>query len=196
MSEPQLLESDPSRVAELEARYGSDEALGVEWSEEEQRSFLPDGEPAVICGFCAAYIVRLEGAGKVVGFYDGVNPTAHAAGYTGGAHDFALIDDRYIVDPWVKETGLTSKPAVRGGPASLYSQTGSVNWTGEHQAAARSGRGRDIRFVGRLIGETGVRWRHVAPGPCVGSGLDWTSQHNKQFRTPGQCVGFADWGIA
>ena len=102
----------PSRVAELEARYGSDEALGVVWNEEEERSLLPDGEPVVICGFCAAYIVRLEGAGKVVGFHDKVNPTAHAAGYPGGGHDFALIDDRYIVDPWVKETGLTSRRAV------------------------------------------------------------------------------------
>ena len=101
-----------SRVAELEARYGSDEALGVVWSEEEERSLLPDGEPAVICGFCAAYIVRLVGAGQVVGFHDGLNPIAHAAGYPGGGHDFALIDGRYIVDPWVKETGLTSKRAV------------------------------------------------------------------------------------
>ncbi len=101
-----------SRVAELEVRYGSDEALGIEWNEEVQRSLLPDGEPAVICGFCAAYIVRLEGAGKVVGFHDGVNPSANAAGYPGGAHDFALIEDRYIVDPWVKETGFTSKRAV------------------------------------------------------------------------------------
>lgn len=101
-----------SRVAELEARYGSDDALGIKWNEEAQRSLLPDGEPAVICSFCAAYIVRLEGAGKVVGFHDGVNPTAHAAGYPGGAHDFALIGDRYIVDPWVKETGLTSTRAV------------------------------------------------------------------------------------
>jgi len=102
----------PSRVAELEARYGSDEVLGIEWNEEAQRSLLPNGEPAVLCGFCAAYIVRLEGAGKVVGFHDGVNPTAHAAGYPGGAHDFALMDDRYTVDPWVKETGCTSKRAV------------------------------------------------------------------------------------
>jgi len=102
----------PSRVAELEARYGSDEALGVEWNDEEGRSLLPNGESAVICSFCAAYIVRLEGTGKVVGFHDGVNPTAHAAGYPGGAHDFALIDDRYIVDPWVKETGCASKRAV------------------------------------------------------------------------------------
>ena len=101
-----------SRVAELELRYGSDEALGVAWNEEVQRSLLPDGEPAVICGFCAAYIVRLEGAGRVMGFYDGVNPAAHAAGHPGGAHDFALIGDRYIVDPWVKETGCTSKRSV------------------------------------------------------------------------------------
>jgi hypothetical protein len=112
---PEPIESDTlgeSRLAELEARYGSDEALGVEWNDEEGRSLLPNGEPAVICSFCAAYIVRLEEAGKVVGFHDGVNPTAHAAGYPGGAHDFALIDDRYIVDPWVKETGLTSRRAV------------------------------------------------------------------------------------
>jgi hypothetical protein len=101
-----------SRVAELEAHYGSDEALGVYWDEMEGRSLLPDGEPAVMCGACAAYIVELEGAGKVVGFYDGTNPTAHAAGYAGGGHDFALIDDRYIVDPWVKDTGLTSTRAV------------------------------------------------------------------------------------
>jgi hypothetical protein len=99
-------------VADLEARYGSDEALGVHWDEAEGRSLLPDGEPAIMRGACAAYIVELEGAGKIVGFYDGTNPTAHAAGYAGGGHDFALIDDRYIADPWVKETGLTSTRAV------------------------------------------------------------------------------------
>lgn len=112
MSGPERASVPPSRVVEFEARYGSDEALGVVWSDEEERSLLPNGEPAVICGFCAAYIVRVEGAGKVVGFHDGMNPTAHAAGYPGGGHDFALIDDRYIVDPWVKETGLTSRRAV------------------------------------------------------------------------------------
>lgn len=105
------------RVRELERRYGSDKALGVVWNQHHQYSELPDGSHACRCTDCAYFIVRREGKGRVVGYAEGCNPEAAATGPTrrqmgNDGHDFAIIDDRYIVDPWVKETAGTSARAV------------------------------------------------------------------------------------
>ena len=39
---------------------------------------------------------------KIFGFLDQENPGT-AAGSMRGGHDFAVVDDRYIVDPWIVE---------------------------------------------------------------------------------------------
>ena len=102
-----------SRVPELERKYGTDEALGVVRDNEAEMSRLPNGGEAARCTDCAAYIVEKEGRGRVIGYKEGKNPTEHATGtHPGDGHDFAIIDDRYIVDEWVKETTGQSKRAV------------------------------------------------------------------------------------
>jgi hypothetical protein len=101
------------RKMELEQKYGSDEALGVTYDEEQGMSVLPSGEGATTCTNCAWEIVKREGRGRIVGYADGSNPAAKATGdFPGSGHDFAILDDRYIVDPWVVETSGMSKRAV------------------------------------------------------------------------------------
>ena len=106
-------EAPKNRVQELEQLYGSDDALGVTYNEEHEMSVLPNGEPAATCTNCAREIVRRHGGGRIVGYGDQTNPTAGATGdFPGSGHDFAILEDRYIVDPWVKETSGASKRAV------------------------------------------------------------------------------------
>lgn len=106
--------SEPSRRrVELEASYGSESALDVRWDEETQTSLLPGGGEAVRCTDCAREVIRREGAGRIVGYADRTNPSAEATGdFPGSGHDFAIIDERFIVDPWVKEIACTSSQAV------------------------------------------------------------------------------------
>jgi hypothetical protein len=113
----------PSRVAELERKYGSDEALGVRYNERSEFSELPDGGEAGRCTDCANFIARQEPPGtvKVMGYEEGANPTETASGArdpkrqgieTNGGHDFAIVEGRYLVDPWAVETAQTSDRAV------------------------------------------------------------------------------------
>lgn len=113
-------------VAEMEARFGSDEALGV-WFEADDgtkylpgeldalalqigkgsvpdtSSFLPGGGSAVCCTEYACHIYRtLPGRVQVFGFANENNPSSRVAREEihPGGHDFAVVDGRYIVDPW------------------------------------------------------------------------------------------------
>jgi hypothetical protein len=98
-----------SRVAELEAKYGTDAALGVRFDEAEGMSLLPNGKPAATCTNCADFIRNKEPNTAIFGFHHEDNPGAQVSANAGG-HDFALVDNRYIVDPWIKETeGLSDR---------------------------------------------------------------------------------------
>jgi hypothetical protein len=44
----------------------------------------------------------LPGRVQIYGFPNEKNPTAKASGWHPGGHDFAVVDDRYILDPWVR----------------------------------------------------------------------------------------------
>ena len=99
------------RVSELTARYGSDDALGVCYDEELQLSLLPNGGYAASCGDCAYYIQSCEPNTQVVGFWSRDNPSWVGADLQDG-HDFALVDNRHIVDPWIVETEHFSARAV------------------------------------------------------------------------------------
>ncbi len=99
-----------NRVAALTARYGSDEALGVTYDDEHGGSFLPGGGRASNCYDCADYIRACEPNTAIYGFWSREN-----AGWAGAilvdGHDFAVVDDRYIVDPWIVETErLSDRP--------------------------------------------------------------------------------------
>ena len=101
----------PSRVAELTARYGSDDALGVLYDNEEQVSLLPDGGRAASCYDCACHIRSIEPNTEIYGFWSREN-TGWAGAILQDGHDFAVVDRRYIVDPWILETEHLSARAV------------------------------------------------------------------------------------
>lgn len=100
-----------TRASLLAALYGSDSALGVSQDEEADLAVLPDGGHATRCGDCAHYIRSLEPNTAVYGFWSKDNPSWAGARLVDG-HDFALVEERYIVDPWIVETEHLSDRAV------------------------------------------------------------------------------------
>ena len=107
---PRRVGAEERRVAELIALYGSDHALGVYYDEEEGVSLLPNGGRAAVCTDCARFIGRKEPGTTIVGYSHEDNPSD--ASELAFGHDFAIVDDRYIVDPWVVETAGVSSRAV------------------------------------------------------------------------------------
>lgn len=116
-------------VQEMETQFGSDEALGVYFITDDgqerlslaqfnelaaqydnpgdmpgMQSYLADGGSAVCCTDYAATIYRQLERGRVqiFGFANEDNPTSRCAReeYHPGGHDFAVVDQRFIVDPW------------------------------------------------------------------------------------------------
>lgn len=64
--------------------------------------FPDDGSSATCCTNYARHIAAaLPGRVKLFGFYEQQNPTARTAQEAGG-HDFAVVDERWIVDPWIR----------------------------------------------------------------------------------------------
>lgn len=110
------------RTRDLE-RLSTDEAMGIEW-DSEGVSRLPNGSYAVCCTSCAERVIELATqhlgcGGEIFGWAAGTNPTSVIAGPTNGArldtgqgHDFAIIDGRYLVDPWAKHTECSSDRAA------------------------------------------------------------------------------------
>lgn len=107
----------------VETHFGSDKALGVhyvEWAtgktlslEEglnadpdlDLGSVFPDGTSATCCTNYAAQILKaLPERTQIYGFANEDNPRSRIAREeihpTG--HDFAVIDGRYLVDPWIR----------------------------------------------------------------------------------------------
>ena len=99
-----------ARAAELQARYGTDAALDVRFNDEEGFSELPNGGRAAVCTDCARFIRSKEPSTKIVGYSHEDNPSG--ASELAFGHDFAIVDDRYIVDPWVVGTAGESSRAV------------------------------------------------------------------------------------
>jgi hypothetical protein len=111
--------------AEMEAKFGSDEALGV-WFELEEdgralsaaaydqlslkrgnpadaASKLPHGGSGTCCTDYAVHIyLALKDRVQIFGFSNKDNPTSRVAREQihPCGHDYALVDGRYIVDPW------------------------------------------------------------------------------------------------
>ncbi|MBR8082609.1 hypothetical protein KDX23_07600 [Burkholderia vietnamiensis] len=106
-----------------EELFGSDACFGVQFEDpqgtrytlDEGRAMLadastcpdllsvfPDGTSATVCTNYARHIAAaLPGRARVFGFYEEDNPASRIAQIAGG-HDFAIVDGRYIVDPWVR----------------------------------------------------------------------------------------------
>jgi hypothetical protein len=113
-------------VEMMETMFGSDEVLGVYFEREDDGStltlaqysslyallgddmpstisLLPHGGSAICCTDYATFIyLTLPGRVQVFGFPNEDNPTSKIvqdAMHPGG-HDYAVVDGRYIVDPW------------------------------------------------------------------------------------------------
>lgn len=65
--------------------------------DENGEALLPNGRSAGICTFSARLITELRG-GEVFGYNDSDLPTNFIG--EGEGHDFALIQDRYLIDWW------------------------------------------------------------------------------------------------
>lgn len=107
---------------QAEASFGSDAAFGILFEDQQGKrytldegrvmlatgsgpelsSVFPDGSSAITCTNYARHVVaRLPGRARIVGFFVEDNPASRLAQIAGG-HDFAIVDDRWIVDPWVR----------------------------------------------------------------------------------------------
>ncbi len=88
----------------LEAQFGNDDNYDIRF-EENYGSLFPDGTSAVFCTNYAIQVQRLlpDHHVIVVGFSNEDNPDCDAAKENwGDGHDFAIVDDRYLVDPWAR----------------------------------------------------------------------------------------------
>lgn len=75
----------------------------------EEWQFL-DGTAAALCTSSAIQVVR-HFAGRVVGYFSTDNPIAEIGLPDHDGHDFALIDDRWLVDYWAWHVeGLVATP--------------------------------------------------------------------------------------
>lgn len=78
-------------------------------------SHFPDGGSATCCTDYAAQIFKaLAGRVQIFGFANEDNPTSRVAREElhPGGHDFAVVDDRYIVDPWIRLVAGETGPIV------------------------------------------------------------------------------------
>ncbi len=103
-------------VGMLEARFGSDDALGVRLDPvdgDDAVSVFPDGSSAVCCTNYAQQVKLLLPGHEVliVGFSNQDNPQCAAVieEWHPGGHDFALVDGRFLVDAWAKLVANTRR---------------------------------------------------------------------------------------
>ncbi len=102
---------------DLEALFGSDEAMGIVFVNDDGevipntpdtdgRSVFPDGSSATNCTNYAEQIKQsLDGHDvQIVGFANESNPNCDVVReeWHPGGHDFAIVDYRWLVDPWAR----------------------------------------------------------------------------------------------
>lgn len=98
----------PKRLDEMFAGLRKDEMP-------EARSFFRDGLDAICCTNYAIQVAKaLPERTRIFGFANEDNPTSRIAREEihPGGHDFAIVDDRYIVDPWIKLVAAVSEQVV------------------------------------------------------------------------------------
>lgn len=96
----------------LEARYGTHRALGVRYNKRKKAWVLPDGSSPDNCGNCASFIRSKEPNTAIFAFFSDRNPTWAGSHLNCDDHGFAVVDERYIVDPWISQTGRFSSRSV------------------------------------------------------------------------------------
>ncbi|MHB1644846.1 MAG: hypothetical protein ACYCS8_19700, partial [Acidithiobacillus sp.] len=108
---------DAISVAQLEAMFGTDEALGVRFVDHQGnqipmtmdadgQSVFPDGTSAVICTDYAEQVKKhlSNDDVQIVGFSNEENPDCAVVReeWHPGGHDLAIVDQRWLVDPWAR----------------------------------------------------------------------------------------------
>ena len=90
----------------------------IDWRELEHRDgedliFKRSGISAVVCTGYAAELFCKFGPGRTMlfGFHGEDNPTSRIGREYGG-HDFAVIDVRFILDPWLSDTANESEQVI------------------------------------------------------------------------------------
>jgi hypothetical protein len=112
----------------LENDFGTEAALGIRYVDEEKRvwtpdeldahylkhgappsgsleSEFPDGSDAVRCTHYAMQIAKkYPERTQIFGFLNEANPDCEIVkrGLHPGGHDFAVVDQRWLIDPWVR----------------------------------------------------------------------------------------------
>jgi hypothetical protein len=92
---------------------------GIDWREREERLsddrlvFRASQYSATVCTGYALELAHIFGLSRVqlFGFRHEDNPTSRI-GREAGGHDFAIIDGRFIVDPWLDDTESISEQTV------------------------------------------------------------------------------------
>ncbi|MBU2769153.1 hypothetical protein HAP94_24075, partial [Acidithiobacillus ferrivorans] len=109
--------TDAVSVARLEALFGSDEALGVRFvdhqgneipatEDADGQSVFPDDTSAITCTNYALQIRKglPDHVVQIVGFENEHNPDCAVVreDWHPDGHDFAIVDHRWLVDPWAR----------------------------------------------------------------------------------------------
>ncbi len=124
--------ADTEFTRKIEAYFGSDSVIGVEFDVLNpkgevvhvtaddlaylesmevpttiERSYMPNGGIANCTNYALFVKSKLKHEGhvvEIVGFTNSENPDCACATeeWHPGGHDFAIVDDRYLVDPWAK----------------------------------------------------------------------------------------------
>lgn len=84
-------------------------AIPEDW---EESALLPSGLPMSRCTNSATYICEVLGGGDIYGFRIKDNPVESESVSCSQGHDFAVINGRFIVDPWISLYTGESKQGV------------------------------------------------------------------------------------
>jgi hypothetical protein len=91
--------------AELAAMFRYEDDCGITYKEVDgsEMAYLPDDEEMGRCTNCARYVVNRLGQGDIYGFMVEDMPVDYFYRplSIAGGHDFAVINNRYIVDIWL-----------------------------------------------------------------------------------------------
>lgn len=126
-------------AAEFDAQYSNCSAEDMPGAQ----SFLADGGSGTCCTDYAAFIYKaLPGRVQIFGFANEDNPDCQIVKdeLHPGGHDFAVVDGRYLVDPWVLLVVGRSWPVVYDlqdpleASTALHRYGAQSNWEHMHEA--------------------------------------------------------------
>lgn len=91
--------SSALQIAMLKATFLNESHYAIR-EDEGDGSLFPDGSRAAVCSNWARYIRRVLGdRARIYGYFADDNPGT-VIGDIAGGHDFVIVDERYLVDPW------------------------------------------------------------------------------------------------